>query len=522
MKRKITAFFCVLALLFTLSIQNFARAEAYGGSAAMAQSAAETLYSLGLMRGVGTGTDGKVSFEIYRRMTREEAIAMLIRLLGEESIALKSYYSLPFSDVSDWAKPYVSYAYAKGYTLGMGGGVFGGAYYVSASEYLTFVLRALGYESGTDFNWDSAFVFSDLLGLTKGEYGSDFDFLRGDAAIISLGALAQTEKHGSVTLLTALCQRGAVSYSAVSAAGLNSLLGEKVLSSGEVYAKSRESVFEITAYGSDGNVLRRGLGFFIDGATLDISLDADGLAVTNFSVLKGAYSARIRCFDGREFDVLGSYAYSEASDLMLIKVDGKGFDYLKIENSRALTAGDALFSAGLSSASGSMFSGHGGLGFSCILLEGEKFTPGAPVLNVYGELVGAASGKGGYAAPTAGTLRYLTYTGFRSFSRLIGYGGVVDAPDFGAYFGFTPLMAVSDAEISAYYYDEALLRAAFPNAFEDYETLIKNQGFVYTGELDTKDFFRVYYSKGETKLSLSLEAFGGKAYFVVRTVYALS
>ena len=37
---------------------------------------------------------------------------------------------------------------------------------VTASQYLTFVLRALDYDSSTDFQWDKAWELSDKLGIT--------------------------------------------------------------------------------------------------------------------------------------------------------------------------------------------------------------------------------------------------------------------------------------------------------------------------------------------------------------------
>lgn len=509
-----------MALIFTLSSQTFVKAESYGSSAAKAQAAAETLYTLGLMRGIGISADGKASFELERSMTREEAITMLVRLLGEENSALSGSYDAPFSDLSSWARPYVCFAYAKGYAYGRGDGVFGGTDYVSASEYLTFALRALGYESEKDFEWDSAWSLSDKLGLTKGEYAAPFPFLRGDAALISLGSLSQTKKQGSVTLLTALCEKGAVSYSAVNNAGLSSLLGEKALSGGEIFAKNREAVFEIISFDSSGNIKASGLGFFLDGATLDINLDRRGLGVVSYNIIKDAYSARIRCYDGKEFEVLGSYAYSEAANLALIKASGEGYVSLKLENSRNVSENDTLFSVGPSSVSscGAVFTG--GLGVSYIHGTGAFAAAGAPVSNLYGKLVGIASSKSGNLAVTAETLRFLKYTGFRSFSRLKGYEGFNDAPDFGAFFGFEPVKTVSQNPVSGYFYDEASIRAAYPNAFENYQELLQKQGFVYTGELDTADFYRVYYKKGSLNLSLSFEGSGGRGYYAISLGFA--
>ena len=60
-------------------------------------------------------------------------------------------WNTPFTDVADWAKPYVGYAYANGLTAGVSQTRFGSESSVTAAQFLTFVLRALGYESGKDF-----------------------------------------------------------------------------------------------------------------------------------------------------------------------------------------------------------------------------------------------------------------------------------------------------------------------------------------------------------------------------------
>ena len=167
-----------------------------------AMTAAEKLYELGLFRGTGTDQDGDPVFELDRAPTRYEGITMLVRLLGMENAALNGTWDTPFTDVTDWAKPYVGYAYANGLTNGVSATAFGGDTAISATQYLTFVLRALGYESGKDFRWDAAWELSDALGISGGRYtaANNGTFLRGDAAIVSENALDVPLKDGSATL----------------------------------------------------------------------------------------------------------------------------------------------------------------------------------------------------------------------------------------------------------------------------------------------------------------------------------
>ena len=164
-------------------------------------NAANKLNSLGLFNGVGTNADGTPNYDLDRAPTRAEAVTMLVRLLGQETAAQNGNWSIPFRDVESWARPYVGYAYANGLTSGTSATTFSGNESVSATQYLTFVLRALGYSSGSDFAWDSAWTLTDKLGITRGQYGAASWFTRGDAAIVSAAALNATLKNSSITLL---------------------------------------------------------------------------------------------------------------------------------------------------------------------------------------------------------------------------------------------------------------------------------------------------------------------------------
>lgn len=120
-------------------------------------------------------------------------------------------WNTPFTDVADWAKPYVGYAYTNGLAGGTSATTFSGNDTVSASQYLTFVLRALGYESGTDFQWNKAWELSDKIGLTDGRYNaSTTNFTRGDVAIVSNYALSTPLKGQSRTLADSLGLNGVV------------------------------------------------------------------------------------------------------------------------------------------------------------------------------------------------------------------------------------------------------------------------------------------------------------------------
>lgn len=162
---------------------------------ATTEEAANYLHELGLFGGVGTNEDGTTNYDLNRTPNRAEAITMLVRLLGKEAEAKAGTWDIPFTDVPEWAVPYVGYAYANGLTGGISATEFGSTNTATQAQYLTFILRAMGYKDGEDFVWDRAWELSDKLGMTDSTKQSG-DFLRGDVAVISLKALVATPKSG--------------------------------------------------------------------------------------------------------------------------------------------------------------------------------------------------------------------------------------------------------------------------------------------------------------------------------------
>ena len=178
--------------LSTIPVVYSATDEAY--------SAATELYKLGLFNGTGVNADGNPNFDLDRAPTRHEAITILVALLGKGKDAQRGYWTTPFTDVAEWAKPYVGYAYSNSLTSGTSATTYSGNKQVTASQFITFVLSALGYRNGEDFQWDRAWELSDSLGITDGRYSSNTKFTRGDAAIISYNALNAVFKGTDKTL----------------------------------------------------------------------------------------------------------------------------------------------------------------------------------------------------------------------------------------------------------------------------------------------------------------------------------
>lgn len=200
---------CLSLLLLCLPLSATA-AKNEAAAAAPDQHAAQLLYQLGLFRGVSEA-EGTPDFALDRKPSREEAVTMLVRLLGKDAEAQSANYTHPFSDVSDWAKPYVAYAYQNRFALGTGDHTFGGRDAVNTAQYLTFILRALGYSSDSDFHWTAPWELSDALSITFGDYtATTRDFDRGDVAILSAAALSAPMKNTEQTLLSYLNTSGAL------------------------------------------------------------------------------------------------------------------------------------------------------------------------------------------------------------------------------------------------------------------------------------------------------------------------
>ena len=210
MKKKLLSLFLALTLALSLA------APAWAATPEEAQDSAQLLYNLGLFQGSGTNEDGSPRFALERAPTRAEAVTILVRLLGAEEAAQAQTWTTPFTDVPDWAQSYVGYAYAKGYTTGVEPTRFGSSTPVSTAQFLTLLLRAMGYEDGKDFTWSTPWTLTDQLGITDGDYTAQTaTFLRADAAVVSANALYAPKKGEDKTLLQDLLDSGAISGSTV-------------------------------------------------------------------------------------------------------------------------------------------------------------------------------------------------------------------------------------------------------------------------------------------------------------------
>lgn len=198
MKRFLTILFT--ALLLTVALCVTASASDY-------DAVAEELSAIGMFRGTGSG------YELDRAPTRSEAAIMLVRLYGAEDAAKAAYEAgeikHPFTDVSATAAPYVAWLYTNGIANGTSATTFGSASKCSAQNYVVFLLRALGYKDGTDFQYAEALDFAAAKSLLDLSFYTG-EFLRDDLAAVTYQALACRLADDSTYLLDSLVKSGAI------------------------------------------------------------------------------------------------------------------------------------------------------------------------------------------------------------------------------------------------------------------------------------------------------------------------
>ena len=176
---------------------------------------AYALEALGLFQGY-SGTN----LGLEDAPTRTQALVMMLRLMGLEEAALAEGGAHPFEDMGGmaWAEPYVGYAYQHGLAKGISDTQFGGKEPASAGTYLTFMLRALGYQEGenADFTWNYPTKLALILGLLPAKVDTR-NFLRADIVTISYAALGVRCKGSGVTLAQDLTARGVLTRDALDA-----------------------------------------------------------------------------------------------------------------------------------------------------------------------------------------------------------------------------------------------------------------------------------------------------------------
>ncbi len=136
----------------------------------------QELKALGIIKGDQNG-----DLHAADKVTREEALITLTRMMGQEAQALECKDANPFSDVpaDNWSRPYIGYAKKQGWTKGIGEDKFGLDQDVTAQEYVTFMLRALGYNDPNTYA-NAMKLASDYKVCEQGQYQPTAVLIRQD------------------------------------------------------------------------------------------------------------------------------------------------------------------------------------------------------------------------------------------------------------------------------------------------------------------------------------------------------
>ena len=162
--------------------------------------AIEVMQAVGVMSG-----DDKGNFNPDQKVTRGEmavVMANLLKLNVKDFIGAKT----PFTDVPEWAVPYVAACYADGITAGIGANQYGFNYEVTTAQAALMMMKALGYfQNAKDFgsDWVVATVKQgsqiELFdGISAGAYTA---MTRNEVAQLALNTLKSTtvETDGNST-----------------------------------------------------------------------------------------------------------------------------------------------------------------------------------------------------------------------------------------------------------------------------------------------------------------------------------
>lgn len=194
MNRKIIALILTLLFVLGITINSYAASNEY----------ADKLNKLGLFLGTENG------YELDKPLTREQSAVMLVRLLGVEQKVKEQIYSEVFVDVpyNRWSFNYVMYCYDNKITNGTGADTFTPESNITAAEYVTLVLRLLGY---TDVQPETAFDEGVRKYLFNSQRAKEIEnkqqFLREDMVYITYRSLSAKNSDGKI-LARALADSG--------------------------------------------------------------------------------------------------------------------------------------------------------------------------------------------------------------------------------------------------------------------------------------------------------------------------
>jgi len=421
----------VIPALGVASLSNFDRVRTYDdrfsdlSPGLWYYDSVRNAYEYGIMDGRSAGL-----FNPSGRLTIAESIKLAVCLHQD-------YYAgvADFSNGTPWYKPYVDYALShdiitdkyKNYNA-----------VATRSDFAVIITGAMPNEALTPINSIPDGAIPDV--------DEGYSYGKAVYRLYRAGILTGYEKNGAFYPGRSLsrAEAAAIIERIVDTDSRRTLALATPMTAEQIYKMASPCVFYIEIFDDSGILLKTGSGFFITES---------GVGVTNYHVLVGAVSAKITTDDGKVFDITGIYDYDWKRDIALVKIDGKGFNHLKIGDSQDIQTGETVYSLGSPLGMQSTFS-KGIISQASRDVDGSDYiqidaaispgSSGGVLLDVFGRAIGITSASMveaqnlNFAIPIA-TLTELSNVDHVPLASILikaeYYKDYYPAPDFGAYFG---------------------------------------------------------------------------------------
>lgn len=190
-QKRLLPLLLVFVLLFSLS----AFADEKKAEKVDKKAIGEELVEMGFIKGHANGELGT-----EENLKREQAIVILARLQGLEAEAEKFEGKSKFEDIKvEYYKPFINYAFDKGWVKGRSETVFGYGDNITRDEFALLIMRSLGYEGYTGEEFKKVGEDAEKLGMLKDvELEAKDAVLRGDAFLViknSFGVAVKDDKN---------------------------------------------------------------------------------------------------------------------------------------------------------------------------------------------------------------------------------------------------------------------------------------------------------------------------------------
>ncbi len=371
------------------------------GQLAMASGVtADILYTLGLVEGTESG------YELDRVPTRLESLVFTLRLSGLEDEAMAYEDETQFSDVPDWGKNYVAYAFDNEIITGVDENTFGSDMQVRDKDFYTMILRTLGYSDvDGDFTWASSATVAVRMGLI--EY-VDTEFDRASMFECALTALSTKLKDSDDKLIDVLITSGDIDRAKASALGLTDTAP---LSAREISERYTSSIVFLTFYETSASLMNK----TPDTNASGFLIREDGIVVTNYHSIDNAIFSVATLSGGEEIAVDKVLYHNEEADVAVLRLSDEQMDgteisvfpYLNMVSSETAFVGDPVFALGnplglQNSISSGIISNKDRVisAFAYPMIQNtasiSSGSSGGALLNEFGDVIGITSGYFSY------------------------------------------------------------------------------------------------------------------------------